>query len=131
MGGIQIQQDSQGDDLALPDWQSLKCPHQAGIQRARYRSSAGRCIMAQQGQFPAAASPQRHAMVQGGPNHPRLWCRMPADLAPGRPSPRERLGDQLLRPILITDDSQDSAQACIPRRAVELLEIRLFLSRTP
>jgi hypothetical protein len=38
---------------------------------------------------------------------------MPADFAPGRPGPGERLGDQLLRQLPITDAGEHGAQAGI------------------
>jgi hypothetical protein len=44
----------------------------------------------------SAAAPPGDVHVQRGANHPRSWCRMPADRAPRGPGPGKGLGDNLL-----------------------------------
>ena len=72
------------------------------------------------------APPPGDIRVQRGADHPRCRSRMPGNRPPRCPGPGNGFGHQILRPVLVTDTSQDSAKALIPGLPVELREVQLL-----
>ena len=129
-GGIQIEEQPQGDDLPLPAGKSQQRRHDLRIDGTVGGLAGGRQVRDRAGicqrHLPAAAAPPGDVRVQRGADHPRRRHRMPAHRAPGRPRSSEGLGNKLLRRVSVTDTHQDAAEAVILSRAVELRELHPF-----
>jgi hypothetical protein len=133
-GGIQVQEQPQGDDLPLPGRKPHQGRHDRGINGAigggPGRSRARDHPRVWHRDLPAAPAPPGDVRVQRGTDHPRRRCRMPADGAPRSKGPGEGLVNKILRRVPVTDADQDSAEAIICGSSVEFREVQALGSHT-